>query len=72
MAKAGMGDVLTGMITGLIAQQYTLPEAAILAVYLHGLAGDIAGSKYSQQAMQASDLVVCIADAWKSLTLHFK
>ncbi len=67
MAKAGMGDVLTGMITGLIAQKYPLPEAAILAVYLHGLAGDIACKKYSQQAMQASDLVTCIADAWKLL-----
>lgn len=68
MAKAGMGDVLTGMITGLMAQQYPLPEATILAVYLHGLAGDLASNKKSQQAMQASDLVTCIADAWKSLT----
>ena len=68
MAKAGMGDILTGMVTGLMAQQYPLPEAAMLAVYLHGLAGDIAATKYSQQAMQASGLINCIGDAWKLLT----
>ena len=68
MAKAGMGDVLTGLITGLLSQQYSLPEAAMLAVYLHGSAGDIAASKYSQRSMQASDLINCIADAWKLLT----
>jgi hydroxyethylthiazole kinase-like uncharacterized protein yjeF len=68
MAKGGMGDVLTGMMTGLIVQHYPLPEAAMIAVYLHGMAGDIAATKYTQQAMQASDLVTCIADAWKSLT----
>lgn len=68
MAKAGMGDVLTGIITGLVAQQYTLPEALLLAVYIHGSAGDMAAGKYSQQCMQASDLLGFIADAWKSLT----
>ena len=67
MAKAGMGDILTGMVTGLMAQQYPLPEAAMLGVYLHGLAGDIACTKYSQQAMQASGLADCICNAWKSL-----
>ncbi|MEO8771458.1 MAG: NAD(P)H-hydrate dehydratase [Ferruginibacter sp.] len=67
MAKAGMGDVLTGIITGLMAQHYTLPEAAILGVFLHGLAGDIAAEKFSQQAMQASDLIHCMGDAWKIL-----
>ncbi|MEO6490520.1 MAG: NAD(P)H-hydrate dehydratase [Ferruginibacter sp.] len=68
MAKAGMGDVLTGMITGLICQGYPLPEAAILGVYLHGLAGDIASERFSQNAMQASDLVSCIGEAWLDLT----
>ena len=67
MAKAGMGDVLTGIITGLMAQQYSLPEAAMLGVYLHGLAGDIAAEKYSQPGMQAGDLVNCMAEAWKLL-----
>lgn len=67
MAKGGTGDVLAGMITGLLAQLYPLPEAAILGVYLHGLAGDIASEKYSPYAMQASDLIECIPDAWKKL-----
>lgn len=68
MAKAGMGDVLTGIITGLISQRYSLPEAALLGVYLHGLAGDIAAAKYSQQAMQASQLADSIQDAWKAIS----
>ena len=68
MAKAGMGDTLTGMITGLMSQHYPLPEAAMLAVFLHGSAGDIAYAKYSQQSMQASDLANCIGEAWKLLT----
>ncbi len=71
MAKAGMGDVLTGIITGLMAQHYSLPEAAILGVYLHGLAGDIAAGEFSQEAMQASDLINCIGDAWKFYSINF-
>ncbi len=67
MAKAGMGDVLTGIATALLARPYPLPEAAILAVFIHGLAGDIAASKYSMEAMQAGDLVNCLSDAWKLL-----
>lgn len=68
MAKAGMGDTLTGILTGLLAQQYALPEAALLSVYIHGLAGDIAAGKYSMHSMQATDLINCIPDAWKLLT----
>ncbi len=67
MAKAGMGDVLTGIITGLMVRGYMLPEAAILGVWLHGLGGDIAAERFSQEAMQASDLVDCLPDAWKHL-----
>ncbi len=67
MAKAGMGDVLTGIITGLMTQHYPLPEAAILGTYLHGLAGDLAAEKYSQQAMQAGDLLDCMGEAWNLL-----
>jgi len=50
-----------------MAQQYPLPEAAILGVYLHGLAGDIAAEKFSPHAMKASDLIRCIPGAWKKL-----
>src|SRR6186713_1939875 len=48
MATAGSGDVLTGMITGLLAQGYSSEDASILAVYLHGLAGNIAAKESSK------------------------
>ena len=44
MAKGGSGDVLTGMITSLLAQGYLAEEAAIIGVYLHGKAGDLAAA----------------------------
>lgn len=69
MAKAGMGDVLSGMITGLMAMGIPVPGAAILGVYLHGLAGDIASEKFSQHAMVATDLIDCIGKAWKQISI---
>ena len=67
MATAGSGDVLTGMITGLIAQGYKSLEAAMFGVYLHGLAGDLAVSVKGYEAMKASDLVEHIGNAYKEL-----
>ena len=67
MAKGGSGDALTGLLTGLLAQKYPATLACILAVYAHGLAGDIAANKYSQQGMTAMDLVACLPEAWKKL-----
>ena len=67
MATAGSGDVLTGMITGLLAQGYSSEEAAILAVYLHGSAGDIAAKEISQEAMIAGDIIENIGNAFKQL-----
>lgn len=64
MAKGGSGDVLTGIITGLLAQGYDSRDAAILGVYLHGLAGDIAASNYSQEAMLASDIIESLGKAF--------
>ena len=57
MATAGSGDVLTGIITGLLAQGYSSIEAAMLGCYLHGLAGDLAAKELSQEAMIAGDIV---------------
>jgi len=65
MAKGGSGDVLTGLITGLMAQGYPLPEAAIAAVYLHGLAGNLAAKRYSRHAMQPSHIIRCLHEVWK-------
>jgi ADP-dependent NAD(P)H-hydrate dehydratase / NAD(P)H-hydrate epimerase len=67
MATGGSGDVLTGFITGLLAQQYTSEEAALLGVYLHGLAGDFAASTKGMSAMIASDIIESLFEAFKSL-----
>jgi hydroxyethylthiazole kinase-like uncharacterized protein yjeF len=65
MATAGSGDVLTGMLTGLLAQGYSGVEAALLGVYLHGLAGDIAAGEISMEAMIAGDIINYMGDAFK-------
>lgn len=67
MATAGSGDVLTGMILSLLAQHYSPEEAAVLGVYLHGLAGDFAAEAQSQEAMIASDITENIGNAYTSL-----
>jgi NAD(P)H-hydrate epimerase len=64
MATAGSGDVLTGIITGLLAQSYTPPEAVKIGVYIHGLAGDIAAKKLSQESMIAGDIIDNIGKAY--------
>ena len=56
MASGGIGDVLTGMIAGLLAQKLSLFDAARLGVYLHGLAGDLAAADRGQIGLIASDL----------------
>ena len=58
MATGGTGDILTGMVAGLIAQhpQHAL-EATALAVYLHGLAGDLAVESVGENSMVATDLL---------------
>jgi len=67
MASGGSGDVLTGIILGLLAQGYHPQEACVLGVYLHGMAGDIAATKKSQQAMIASDITESLGKAFKKL-----
>lgn len=57
MATGGTGDVLTGVVTSLLAQKYEPVQAAILGVYEHGLAGDRAAEVKGQSALIASDLV---------------
>ena len=65
MAKAGSGDVLCGMITGLTAQGTELFEAAALGVYLHGLSGDLAAEKLTAYSVMAEDLISFIPNAVK-------
>ena len=57
MATAGSGDVLTGVIVGLLAQGYLPADAALVGVYLHGLAGDRAALKRDKASIMASDIV---------------
>jgi NAD(P)H-hydrate epimerase len=57
MATAGSGDALTGMILSFLAQGYTPEHAAVISVYLHGLAGDIAAEKSSFESIIASDII---------------
>ncbi len=68
MATAGSGDVLTGMLTSLLAQGYSPEDAALLGVYLHGLAGDLGASVLGQAALLAGDLVEQIGAAYLKLT----
>lgn len=57
MATAGSGDVLTGMITGFLAQKATLVNAASLGVYIHGLAGDLYLEEFEERSLLAGDLL---------------
>lgn len=64
MATAGSGDVLTGIILGLLAQRYPPGDAALLGVYLHGLAGDLAAVQTGPEALIAGDLIGCLGQAF--------
>lgn len=65
MAKGGSGDVLTGMLTALLGQSYSPGEAALLGVYLHGLAGDLAAAADSQESMLPTDLTEQLGNAFQ-------
>ena len=69
MATGGTGDVLTGLTAGLLAQfpAHPVGEVATAAVYLHGLAGDLAAEEFGQQSMLAGDLLEKIPSAYKRL-----
>lgn len=65
MAKAGSGDVLTGMIAGLISQGIGHYEASVLGVLLHGISGDIARDNLTEYSVMAEDLINYIPEAIK-------
>lgn len=67
LGTGGSGDVLTGLISGLLAQSYSPLEACILGVFLHGLAGDLAVEHFSQEALIAGDIPQFLGKAFRNL-----
>lgn len=70
MATAGSGDALTGLLLGLLAQGYAPRDAAILGVYLHGLAGDLAAEAECEEYIIAGDIIAHIGKAFKKLKFY--
>lgn len=67
MATAGSGDVLSGIIASFIAQGYSPENAAVLGVYIHAWAGDIAAEQYSQSYITAQEIIEALAKVFKIL-----
>lgn len=65
MATGGMGDVLTGLIAGLMAQKISVFDAAVLGVYLHGLAADLVAEKIGLHGLMAGDVLNNVPEAIK-------
>jgi NAD(P)H-hydrate epimerase len=67
MATAGSGDVLTGIILGLLAQGYGPGEASVIAVYIHGIAGNLAAAYLSEESLIAGDITTMLGKAFKQM-----
>jgi NAD(P)H-hydrate epimerase len=70
MATGGSGDVLAGLLAGLVAQGLSPYDAACAAVYMHGRAGDLLAWRKSQAGLAASDLIEEIPYVYRDLTLR--
>ncbi|MCO5258584.1 MAG: NAD(P)H-hydrate dehydratase [Crocinitomicaceae bacterium] len=68
LAKGGSGDCLTGIILGLLARGYSPAKAAIIGVFIHGLAADLCAKKMSEESMLISDVIQKLPEAFKRLT----
>ena len=71
MATGGSGDVLTGVITGLLCQGLAPFDAARLGVHVHGLAGDLAASELGQVSLIASDLIDYLPHAFQIVSVSY-
>ncbi len=67
MATAGSGDVLTGIITGLLARGYCQKDACTIGMFLHGLAGDIAAEELGKECLMASDIINYLPKAFRKI-----
>jgi NAD(P)H-hydrate epimerase len=72
MATGGTGDILTGIISGILAQEHlgSFIERLCLAVYLHGLAGDLAADELGEESLVATDLLRFLPKAWETTHKH--
>ena len=68
LAKAGSGDVLTGIITSLLAQHYTSEEAALLGVFLHGHSADLLRETMHENGILATDVIEKLPFAFKDIS----
>ena len=67
LAKGGSGDTLTGIILGLLARGYNAPQAALIGVYVHGLAADICVKKINIESLLASDVIEKLPKAFDKM-----
>ena len=67
MATGGSGDVLTGIITGLIGRGYSPFDAMIIGVFIHGFSGDIAKEDLGEESLMASDLIDNLPRSFKKI-----
>jgi NAD(P)H-hydrate epimerase len=70
MATAGSGDVLTGIILSLLAQHYKPIDAALIGVYIHGLAGDLASADAGEESLISSDIINFVGKAFVKVKNH--
>jgi hydroxyethylthiazole kinase-like uncharacterized protein yjeF len=70
MATGGTGDVLTGILTGLLAQNYSPEQAAVIGVFVHGLSGDVAKQEKGMISLISSDLVEYLPQAFSRLVTN--
>ena len=67
MASGGTGDVLTGIVTSLLAQGVPPLYSCLIGAFIHGLSGDLALLGVEEEAMIAGDLITCLSQAYKKL-----
>lgn len=67
MSRGGSGDILSGIIGALSGQKYSAFESACIGTYIHGLAGDIASEKFTQESMLPRDIINCLSDSFRKI-----
>ena len=71
LAKGGSGDVLTGVICGLLARGYSAPKSALIGVFIHGYAADLAVKTTSMESLLANDVIDRLGEAFQQLESEY-